>query len=251
MRNLKIDLEYDGTNYCGWQTQKGYPTKSIQETLENALRKILHHKVSLIGSGRTDAGVHALAQVANFKTSSGITCEKLYQALNGTLPVDIRVTKVEESPEGFHSRFDVKSKIYRYSVLGRKHGSAILRDFVYFYHYPLDAELMRREAACLIGKHDFRAFCANASSAKNTIRTIKKISIKKQASGLVTIDIEADGFLYNMVRNIVGTLCLIGRHKLQSGDLKKILLSRNRRLAGHAAPAHGLCLMKVNYKKKN
>ncbi|MCU0651790.1 MAG: tRNA pseudouridine(38-40) synthase TruA [Candidatus Omnitrophica bacterium] len=250
MRNLKIEIEYDGTNYCGWQTQKGYPTKSIQETLEKALHRILHHKVFLIGSGRTDAGVHALAQVANFKTNSDIAIDKLQQALNGTLPVDIRIIKVKEVKAGFHSRFHVKSKLYRYSVLGRKYNSAILRNFVSFYHYHLDEKLMRQEAACLIGKHDFKAFCANASSAKNTVRTIKKIVIKKQSSGLVTIDIEADGFLYNMVRNIAGTLCLLGRHKLKSGDLKKILLSRNRRFAGPAAPAQGLCLVKVNYLKK-
>lgn len=249
MRNLKLIIEYDGTNYCGWQTQRGYKPKSIQETIEKALQKILHHKVCLIGSGRTDAGVHASAQIANFKTDSGIAREKLQKALNGTLPVDIRISKVEEVNPGFHSRFDVKSKLYRYAVLSRNYNSALLKDFVYFYHYPLDIKLMRQEAGCLIGRHDFRAFCAEGISAKDTVRTIKKITIKKFPQSIIAIDIEADGFLYNMVRNIVGTLLEIGRKKFKKRDLKRILLSKNRKFAGPTVPAKGLCLVKVNYKK--
>jgi tRNA pseudouridine38-40 synthase len=248
MRNIKLTIEYDGTNYCGWQSQSHNKCKkSIQETLERALRKILQEKIHLIASGRTDAGVHALAQVANFKTNSNISTAKLQKALNGILPDDIRVCKIEEASPDFHSRFAAKSKLYRYTILNRNYGSAILRDRVYFYPYPLDVRLMYQQARCLVGRHDFKAFCAAGSGAKSTIRQIKNISISKKRYTLITIDIEADGFLYNMVRNIVGTLIEIGKDRFPKGSLKKILLSKNRKLAGPTAPAKGLCLIKVKY----
>lgn len=260
MRNIKLEIEYDGTNYCGWQIQNRDKTKSsIQETLEKTLRKILQEKIKLIASGRTDAGVHARAQVANFKTTSEISLEKLQYALNGNLPDDIKIAKVKEVDLVFHSRFAAKSKVYRYTILNRGYPSVILRNRVYFCPYPLDVKLMRKEARCLIGRHDFKSFCATGSNTKDTIRTIKKIAIKELCHGLrtmvyglnsnflIVIDIEADGFLYNMVRNIVGTLIEVGRQKFKKGELKAILLAKNRRLAGPTAPAKGLCLMKVNY----
>jgi tRNA pseudouridine38-40 synthase len=213
----------------------------------------------LIASGRTDSGVHALGQVANFKTNSNIRLEKLQRALNGLLPEDICISKAEEKPLEFHSRFDAKSKLYRYMILNRAYPSALMRNTAYFYPFPLDVRLMQREAKALLGRHNFGAFCASGSSAKDTTRTIKNITIKKSAfrlspltfnlneRPLIIIDIEADGFLYNMVRNIAGTLIEIGRGRFKKGYLGRILRSMNRKNAGPTSPAHGLCLVEVKY----
>jgi len=200
----------------------------------------------LIASGRTDAGVHALAQVANFKSQTGITLNKLQLALNGNLPEDIVITKIEEVDLDFNSRFDVKSKLYRYSILHRSYPSVFSRNQVYFYPYPLNIRLMRQEAATILGKHDFSAFQAAGSRARNPVKDIRKLMVRCFGD-LVYIDIEADGFLYNMVRNIAGTLMEVGRGKLAKGSLKKIMLGKDRRLAGPTAPASGLCLIKVKY----
>lgn len=246
-RNLKLEIEYDGTNYCGWQVQiRQRRKKSIQEILEKTLRKILQQKVKLISSGRTDSGVHAASQVVNFKTNSKIPLYNLQKALNTLLPDDIIVKGVKEVRPDFHARFCAKSKLYRYSILNRTYPSAILRQYAYFYPYRLDIDLMRKEAKYLVGKHNFQSFCASDKEEKNHVRTIKYIGIKKDGD-LISIDIEANGFLYNMVRNIVGTLLEIGRGKLSKGSMQHILLLKDRKKAGPTAPSHGLCLMKVNY----
>jgi tRNA pseudouridine38-40 synthase len=252
MRNIKLTIEYKGTNYAGWQCQnlKGKSKKAkvitIQETIENTLQKILQEKIRLIASGRTDAGVHAQAQVANFKTDSDITFNKLEKALNGLLPEDIAVTKAEEAPLNFHSRFSAKSKVYRYTILNRKNPSAFLRDTVYFYPLSLNIKLMQRESRALLGRHNFKSFQASDNIERNPVRTIKKLKITKEKK-LIYIDIEADGFLYNMVRNIIGTLIEIGKRGLSPGSLREILSSQNRKYAGSTAPACGLCLLKVKY----
>jgi tRNA pseudouridine38-40 synthase len=228
---------------------------SIQGTIEKALRKILREKIRVIGSGRTDAGVHALAQVANFYTNSKIPLAKLQYGLNSNLPEDVVVTAIERVRQDFHSQFSARSKVYRYTLLNRTYPSPLLRDRVYMVSYPLDLGLMRREAKCLLGEHDFASFCASGSNAKDTVRTIKRIAINKTCPlplapcypALVTIDIEADGFLYNMVRNITGTLVEIGRGNFPKGSMKRILAAKNRRLAGPTAPACGLALVKVRY----
>ena len=255
MRNLKITIEYDGIGYCGWQVQSRSKSKpSIQATIEKALRKILRERIKLIGAGRTDAGVHAEAQAANFKTQSRIPLHKLQYALNSALPDDIVITAVKKVKPDFHSRFDAKSKSYRYVILNSKCRSPILRNYVYFYPHYLDVKLMRREVRCLLGKHDFKAFCASGSSAKSTVRNIKNLYIKKlnyplsaKRYPLITIEIEAGGFLYNMARNIAGTLIEIGRGKFTPGSMKRILAARDRKLAGPTAPAMGLCLLEVKY----
>ena len=248
MRNLKLEIEYDGTDYCGWQAQtRNKHKKSIQQTLEKTLRKILQEKIRLIASGRTDAGVHAFAQVANFKTKSNIALDKLQRALNGLLADDITINKIEEVNLDFHSRFSAKSKVYRYTILNRAYPSALLRNTVCHYHYPLDTRVMQKEARVLLGRHNFTSFQACDKIERDPVRTIKSIKITKDKEKIY-IDIEADGFLYNMVRNIVGTLLEIGRGKLAKGSLEKILLAKDRRLAGPAAPAKGLCLIKVKYK---
>jgi len=266
MPNLKVTIEYDGSNYAGWQIQNSprltvhsSEKRTIQATIEKTLRKILQEKVRLIASGRTDAGVHALAQVANFKTKNKMPLQKLQWALNGNLPQDIVITKIEKVSADFHSRFSAKSKVYRYLILNRGYPSALLRDRVYFCRYPLDIKLMRKEAKWLLGKHDFKSFCASGSSARDTVRRVKKIVIKRiptshelQATNatdnsLIVIDIEADGFLYNMVRNITGTLIDIGRGRLPRGSVRHILIGRNRKLAGVTLPACGLSLVEVKY----
>lgn len=247
-RNLKLTIEYDGTNYCGWQVQKISKKKSIQETIEKTLWKILQERVRLIASGRTDAGVHAQAQVANFKTKSKISIEKIQKALNGLLPADIKIIRIEEKPLSFHSRFDARYKVYCYTILNRLYPSAFLRNTAYFYPYPLNIRLMQKEAQCLLGRHNFKAFQGSGSGEreKNTIRTIKRIYLEKDRDLIYTY-IMANGFLKHMARNIVGTLIEIGRGRFGSGNLKKILLSQNRKLAGPTLPAKGLCLVKVGY----
>ncbi len=244
MRNLKLEIEYDGSNYYGWQVQ--HSSKTIQNIVEQALKKILQEKIKLIVAGRTDSGVHAISQVANFKSGTKITFEKLRWGLNCLLPEDIKITRITDVPLDFNSRFSAKSKIYRYTILNRKYSSALLSKRVYFFHYPLDIALMRKEAKVLLGKHNFKSFQAADSRLRNPIRTIKRIKIRK-AKNLLHVDIEADSFLYNMARNIVGTLLEIGRGKFPKGSMLKILKFKDRSLAGPTLPAKGLCLVKVRY----
>jgi len=245
MRNIKLVIEYDGSSYAGWQIQQNRQ-ETIQQTLEQTLQKILQHKVKLIGSGRTDAGVHALGQVANFKTDSDISVEKLKKALNALLPKDTVVSSAGEATKKFHSRFDARLKTYRYVILNRDYRPAIMRNNVYFYPYPLDIRLMRSESRCLLGKHNFKAFQASSGKERDPVRTIRRLEVTK-TDNYIHIDIEADGFLYNMVRNIVGTLIEVGRGRFDKGYFKKLLLSGDRRLAGPTAPSRGLYLLKVDY----
>ncbi len=263
MRNIKLTIEYVGTDYAGWQHQNstrlrsrassGCPPKlqrrrtklkTIQGTIERILKKVLQEKIKLIGSGRTDSGVHAKAQVANFKTNSGIRPDKLQRALNSLLPGDIVISGIEETDLDFHARYQVKSKIYRYTLLNRRYPSARLRDFVYFYPYPLNVKAMKRQARLLLGRKDFKSFQASDKKFRDSIRTIKKLNIKKD-NDFIYIDIEADGFLYNMVRNLVGTLIEIGKGR--PIDIRKLMRSRDRRRAGPTVPPQGLCLLRVRY----
>lgn len=251
MRNIRLELEYDGTAYCGWQTQghrrvARQRKPSIQETLERALARVLGEKIKVFASGRTDAGVHALMQVANFRTDSVIPLEGLRCALNSLLPPDIVVARAKEERPGFHSRFSARSKVYRYTILNRRFPSALLRNTAYFCPYPLDVPLMRREAKALVGRHDFRSFEASGKKGRSSVRRIKRLAISRRGD-LLHIDIEADGFLHSMARSICGTLIDIGRGRLAAGSMKKILMARSRAAAGPTAPARGLCLMRVKY----
>jgi tRNA pseudouridine38-40 synthase len=256
LRNIRLTLEYNGARYCGWQVQntrlslsnshKKKRKKSIQEVVEDSLHRLLSERVKVIVSGRTDAGVHALAQVANFYTSSKISPSKLNLGLNSLLPEDIKVSNVKEVPSSFHSRYSCKSKLYRYTILNRKHSSPLMQGKVFFYPFFLDIEAMRSESKILLGRHNFSAFCGSLGRDRDPVKTIKKLSILRKKD-LIIIDIEGDGFLYNMVRNIVGTLILAGRGKVSKGGLKDILLARDRKKAGQTAPACGLCLIKVKY----
>jgi len=253
MRNIKLTIEYDGKNYAGWQRQSSRKSKvishkhrTIQEVLENALQGILREKICLIGSGRTDAGVHARAQVANFKTDSKISADRLVLGLNAVLPDDISIIKAEERGVDFHSRFSAKSKAYRYVILNRPSKPALFRDAVYFFPQTLDLKIMRKEAQGLLGRHNFKSFQAADKKERNALRTIKNLKITRK-NDFLYIDIEANGFLYNMMRNIVGTLIEAGRGKLPKGGLCRILLAKNRALAGPTVPAKGLCLLEVKY----
>lgn len=242
-RNIKLTIEYDGTAYHGWQIQKN-TRQTIQEIIEKVLKGILQEEVSLFGSGRTDQGVHALAQVANFQTRSKISLSRLKLGLNSLLPKDIVITVIKEVPFDFHSRRSAKSKHYRYTILNRSYSSAFQHKYAWLYHIPLDLELMRREAARLVGRHDFRSFKATRRDKKTTVRTIYELKIRRTGD-YIYIDVRGNGFVYNMVRSIVGTLVGIGSGKLN--NIRRILLAKDRKEAGITAPACGLCLMKVEY----
>ncbi len=246
MKNIKLTIEYDGTYFFGWQIQKN--KRTIQGEIEKALKKIFQKNIHLIASGRTDRGVHALGQVANFKTDSTLPVNKVLNALNANLADDIAIVSTEEASKNFHAQYSVKSKTYRYTLFTRVVKSAQLKNFCYHYPYPLNLKLMKREAKNLLGRKNFKSFQASDSEhkEKNAVRTIKIFSVTRKGD-FIYFDIEADGFLYKMVRNIVGTLLEIGRGRFKKGSIKHILLKKNRILAGTTAPAKGLCLLKVKY----
>lgn len=253
MRNIKLVIEYDGTNYAGWQKQKN-TRRTIQETIESVLTKILQKKINLISSGRTDAGVHAFGQTANFNTISKISAENIRKALNSLLPEDISISDARDVSLSFHARFSAKSKTYRYLILNQDYPSALLRNYTHYFSHKLDLNKMRRAAKILLGRHDFAAFCASGSSVIGTTRTIKKISIRRiryplcpKPYTLISLDITANGFLYNMVRSIAGTLLEIGERKAGPDLMGEILRTGKRNLLGPTAPARGLCLLKVTY----
>lgn len=244
MRNIKITIEYEGTNYCGWQIQPNKPT--IQEELIKAINEITGENVAIIGAGRTDSGVHAIGQVANFKTMSNIPNNKFASAITSKLPWDIAVVKSEEVPLNFHARFDAIGKSYKYIIVNQSVRSPLLRSFAYYVPYKLDFNLMNQGKDYLLGSHDFKAFMSSGSSIVDTVRTINSATLSKY-DGKIIFKIEGNGFLYNMVRIIVGTLVDIGRGKICVDKLPYIIESKERTNAGHTAPAQGLYLEKVFY----
>jgi len=245
MRNFKLIVEYDGTAYCGWQRQEN--GLSIQQVLEEAIQLITGEKVSVIGSGRTDAGVHALNQVAHFKSNSSLPLDNIYRGLNSVLPKDIVIKEMKEVPEDFHALRDVKSKVYVYKICNQRLRPAIGRNYFWHVRYPLNMEFMREGTKYIIGTHDFSAFCAANTQVKDRVRTILDIDIKKNEEGIIEVNVVAHGFLKYMVRNIVGTLVEIGRGKWEPEEMKRILESRNRNIAGATAPAYALFLKEVKY----
>lgn len=243
MRNIKLTIQYNGKNYCGWQKQND--SLGIQGTIEKAIKEITKEDVKIIGSGRTDAGVHALGQVANFNTSCNIPVEKIPGALNSKLPKDIAIIEAQEMDLDFHSRYSAKGKRYRYLIYNNAYRSPIYNNISYLVKYDLDFEKMEKEAKALIGTYDFKGFMSSGSSVKDTVRTIYDIDISRQED-LIIIEVEGNGFLYNMVRILVGTLVDIGRGRIDI-DMLSIIESKSRSMAGHTAPAHGLFLKKVDY----
>jgi len=245
MRNFKMVLEYDGTNYCGWQRQEN--GISIQQVLEETIGLITHEKVVVIGSGRTDAGVHALNQVASFKSYTRLPAEILFRGVNGLLPRDIVVKALEEVADVFHAQHDARGKIYVYRICNKRLRPALGRNYFWFIHHPLNLSQMNEAVRYLIGTHDFSCFCATGSHVKDRIRTVTGVNIERDEEGLLEITMEARGFLKYMVRNIVGTLVEVGRGKRPPEDMKEIIDSRDRNIAGITAPAHGLYLKEVKY----
>lgn len=247
-RNIKLVLEYDGTNYHGWQSQKGSGRSTIQDTLETALKALTKEDIRTVSSGRTDAGVHALGHVANFPTESPIPGEAWAPALNRLLPKDIRVIASDEVKPDFHARFSARGKQYRYVVLARYSPSALLRDHAWHVDRKLNLANMRRAALHLLGKHDFSAFRSSACNAKAPVRKIKTLTIRKRGDQIEFI-LEADAFLMHMARNIVGTLVEVGLGRFSPDEVKTMLKSRDRTTAGRTAPACGLCLVQVFYSR--
>jgi tRNA pseudouridine38-40 synthase len=245
MRNFKMIVEYDGTAYCGWQRQKN--GISIQQVMEEMIGSITGEKITVIGSGRTDAGVHALNQVAGFKSDTRLPAEILFRGINGLLPRDIVVKKLEEVAEQFHAQHDARCKVYVYMICNKRLRPALGRNYFWFIHHALDLTLMEQAAQYLIGRHDFSCFCATGSHVKDRVRTINAINIKKEDDGLLEITVEAQGFLKYMVRNIVGTLVEIARGKRPPEEIQEIIESRDRNTAGITAPACGLYLKEVKY----
>jgi tRNA pseudouridine38-40 synthase len=245
MRNIKLIIEYDGTAYFGWQRQANVIT--IQQVMEDNLSRIVNEKAVLIASSRTDTGVHALNQVANFRTSTTLPLRSLHLGINSLLPSDIVVKAVHEVPWEFHSQLHAASKIYHYRILNGPVRTALYRDTCWFVRHRLDLESMRRAAACLSGTHDFNSFCAAKCDVEDRVRTVTDIGFEKPVGEMIVFRIEADGFLRHMVRNIVGTLVDIGKGRIPEEQLRGIIEARDRKRAGQAAPARGLCLMEVKY----
>ncbi len=245
MRNIKLIIEYDGTNYQGWQVQAKGAT--IQGIIEEKLSTITEERIHLAGSGRTDSGVHALAQVANFKTKSQLDVRSIQKALNSLLPPDIVIQRAEEVEDDFHARKAAMGKVYEYRILNRELRSAFHHGYAWHIPQKLDLEEMRKATRILIGEHDFSSFRSVGTPTRTAIREINRAEWKKDRDGLIRFEIEANGFLKQMVRAIVGTLVEVGRGKIDSGEFQKILDSKDRKMAGPTAPAHGLFLKEVKY----
>jgi len=243
-RHFAIKLEYDGSAFLGWQRQG--EERTVQAELEAAIARLVGAEVAVHGSGRTDAGVHALGQVASFRAATRLGPKDFERALNGILPDDVAVLEAWETVPTFHARFSTKSKIYRYRILNRRAPSAIDRAYCHRVPGPLDLARMETAARDLVGTLDFRAFCSEAAARKSTVRTVFRLDLARSADYII-VTIEADGFLYNMVRSIVGTLLLVGSGKMSLEAFRDVIRSRDRRRAGPTAPAKGLFLVEVRY----
>jgi tRNA pseudouridine38-40 synthase len=246
VKNIMLVLEFDGTRYSGWQKQDNAIT--VSNVVTAALERISGGSIDLIGCSRTDAGVHAFNFICNFKADTSIPPDRMCYVLNTELPNDIVCKHSEEVPETFHSRFSAVSKRYIYLIQNTRFASAIYRNLHYNFPDPLDTDLMRQATAHIVGEHDFRAFMASGSRIADTVRTIYSLDIVRDGD-IIEINISGDGFLYNMVRIIAGTLIDVGTMKIRPDELKNIIQSRNRKNAGRTVPAHGLYLAEVGYVK--
>lgn len=245
MRNIKLIIEYDGKEYNGWQKQKN--KLNIQGEIEKAIETIIGEEIELIASGRTDAGVHSLGQTANFKTESTIQIEKIPIAINSQLKKSIRIKSAEEVEENFHSRYNCKRKTYRYTINNSEQGSAIYRNLEYHMPQKLNFEEMKKAIKYFEGEHDFKAFKASGTSSKSSVRTIYSAKVIDAGNEKIYIELTGNGFLYNMVRIISGTLVDVGCGKIKPEEIKNIIESKKRNLAGKTLPPQGLYLVNVEY----
>lgn len=245
-RNIMMTLSYDGSNYHGWQVQKNAIT--VQEVFQKALEKVLKHKVEIKGCSRTDSGVHANMYTVSFVTFNKIKCENLVLATNKFLPGDIAVTSCKEVEKNFHARYSCTGKEYIYRIWNKKTKNPFLKNYAFHYWYNLDINILKNTTKYFLGTHDFTSFATlDKRDPKNMVRTIEYLEIYSPKDGLIEIKIKADGFLYNMVRIIVGTLLRVAQGKIKPNDIENIIKSKNRSLAGPTIPATGLYLNKVFY----
>jgi len=244
MRNLKLTLSYDGTEFNGWQTQPGYRT--VQDVLEQAIAAVTGARPHANASGRTDAGVHAVGQVANFYTDTRLAPETLLRAVNAHLPADVVVREAEEVGQSFDANKDAVLKLYRYVIRDAPIQDPFLRKYAAWSKHRLDVAAMARASRCLIGRHDFHSFETDWPNRMTSVRTVTRLTVNR-AGDSIWIDVEADGFLYNMVRAIAGTLINVGRGFWPESKVAEILTAEDRKEAGPTAPACGLFLMRVTY----
>ena len=242
MRNIRLLIEYDGTEYCGWQRQEG--VRTIQGEMESALFKLVREQIHVIGAGRTDAGVHARGQVANFRTESALQLYEFKNGLNSLLPDDIVIHEADEVPLEFHARQGAKERTYSYRITRRP--VALLRNFAWYVKYDVKVDLMRRAAAAILGEHDFGSFCKSAAAVDHHRCTVSA-AIWEMNGDMLSFTVRADRFLHGMVRALVGTMVDVGRGYIGLEDFLKILEMKDRTEAGMAAPAKGLVLESVSY----
>lgn len=244
MRRIRLTVAYDGTNYHGWQVQPGVVT--IESVLNEALTELFGEEIAVIGASRTDSGVHARGNVAVFDTEGRMAADRICFALNQRLPEDIRVQDSCEVPPDWHPRKQRCVKTYEYKIINRRMELPDRRLYAYFYYYDLDLERMKEAASYLLGEHDFKSFCSAKSQVEDTVRTIYSLDILKEGDE-ITLRIRGNGFLYNMVRIIAGTLLNVGNGRMEPEELAEILIARDRRAAGPTAPAKGLTLVGMEY----
>ena len=246
MKRIKLTVAYDGTDYCGWQVQKNGVT--VEEVLNRALSRLTGEKITVIGASRTDAGVHARGNVAVFDTDTRIPAERIAYAVNALLPEDVVVVRSEEVPAGWHPRKCVSVKTYEYRILNREFPDPVRRRDTYFVSFPLDLDRMRQAAGYLKGTHDFKSFCSAQTSVEDTVRTIYSLDVEK-AGDLFTVRVRGNGFLYNMVRIIAGTLAGVGRGYFEPEEVERMLEEKDRTKAGVTAPPQGLTLVGIEYEE--
>ena len=245
-KRVLLRIAYDGTAYCGWQIQINGIT--VEEIINRELSNLLGEEIAVIGASRTDSGVHALANVAVFDTESRIPAEKMCFALNQRLPEDIRIQESFEVPADFHPRYTNSKKTYEYKILNRRLPIPTERLYSHFVYMPLDVEKMKAAAEYIVGEHDFKSFCSNRTQVENTVRTVYQLDVNEE-NGMIHIVICGNGFLYNMVRIIVGTLIKVGLCVYSPEHVKEIIEAKNRDAAGPKSPAAGLTLVKIQYEE--
>ncbi len=245
LRSYLICISYDGTEFCGYQVQDN--GRTVGGVMLKALQRVFGEVVNMAGCSRTDSGVHALNYFISFKAESNMSPETVVKAVNANLPDDVVVKHCREVPDDFHARYSVVSKEYEYRMYTSEVRSPFLRNHALFLRYPLNTELLNEAASYFVGTHDFRSFMASGSKITDTVRTVYKAEVKELSDGLVTFNIAADGFLYNMVRIAVGTLLEVQQGKIKPHEIKNIIEAQNRSKAGFTAPPQGLYLKEVNY----